>query len=482
MAGPSVRRTGALLAAMSLLSRLSGYLRIAVVAAAIGASGAADPFFAAFRIPDLVFALTAAGSLSAGLVPVIAALRGAGEEERADRVAWSVGTAVVAASAVAAALGILCAGLLTPAATPGFSTAAMEETAALTRILFLSPPLLAASAVAAALLVARERFFVQAAAPLLYNAAAIAAAVIAAAVAGDASLVAWGVVAGAGAHLAVHLLALRRAGVALRPRLEMGDPEVRRAVRLLLPRAAAIGAAQLMAAAAVAVASGGPAGTVSAYSVALSVAALPVALIGTSIGSALLPRVARLRGAGDHVAADREAAQAFAAVTPLLAAAAVGAALYAPEIAAVVLPAAAEAARGAMAAVLPQIAPGFLLHGLMAVAVRLRFAAGDGRSPLIAAAWASAAAVGVAMVAAPANAGLVYSASAAVQFALLLRGGGLGADIVLPPAARRPAAVALALTAAPAALALLLGLPRPLLPAAIAAGAGPLLLLRRLRG
>ena len=56
----STARNSSVLAAGALASRIAGWARITVLIAVFGATGTLDPFLAAFRIPDIVFALVAA--------------------------------------------------------------------------------------------------------------------------------------------------------------------------------------------------------------------------------------------------------------------------------------------------------------------------------------------------------------------------------------------------------------------------------------
>ena len=479
----SVQHTGAFLGAMTAASRVIGYGRTVLLAALFGASGALDPFFAAFRLPDLLFQMAAAGSLSAGLVPVIASLRGAGEPERADRVAVSVGLIVVLLTATFALVGIIAAELVAPLIAPGFDGARQAEMINLSRLLFCSPVLIAISAVASALIVARERFVAQSFAPLLYNVAIIAAALLA--TAGGGTAIAVGVIVGAGLHAGLHLVALRRAGVLLRPGFAFADPATRAALGLLVPRALSIGALQVTGSLVVAIASRGEAGTITAYTIAFSLSSLPVAVIGTSIGSALLPRIARLRGAGELHAAAAEARGAITAALPLLVVAGLGLAAYAPEIARLVLFAGEDSAVAALEAILPGIAVATIAYGLIAVLVRLRFAANDGRSPLIGAVAAVVVAAGAGTFVDPSAAALVLSCSGIAQLAGLLlaaRRDPLTMADLVPPAARRVIIVLAGAALLPAVVASLAGLERPFLPlslfAAAAIGLGALLLRR----
>ena len=139
-----------------------------------------DAFFAAFRIPDLIFQLVAAGALSSALVPIVSApARRATSEARA----WRVVSTVI--NLMLVALAIL-AGVALPAGargdrrtiTPGFDDEQLGRTIQLTRIMLLSPIFLAMGAVATSVLNAGGRFAASAVAPIVYNLAIIGGALI----------------------------------------------------------------------------------------------------------------------------------------------------------------------------------------------------------------------------------------------------------------------------------------------------------------
>src|SRR4029077_16626685 len=78
----TLARAGMIVTSAYLASRLLGWLRTAVISSIYGASPDLDAYFAAFRIPDLVFQLVAAGAHSSALIPVVAGLIANQEEAR----------------------------------------------------------------------------------------------------------------------------------------------------------------------------------------------------------------------------------------------------------------------------------------------------------------------------------------------------------------------------------------------------------------
>jgi putative peptidoglycan lipid II flippase len=81
----AIGRNSALLAGAAFASRLLGWVRLTALAVVFGVSGALDPFLAAFRLPDLLYQLIAAGAIASAIVPAVAGLVASGERERASR-------------------------------------------------------------------------------------------------------------------------------------------------------------------------------------------------------------------------------------------------------------------------------------------------------------------------------------------------------------------------------------------------------------
>ena len=62
------------LGAASLVSRLLGLVRDRILAGSFGAGSELDIYYAAFRVPDLVYSLVVLGAISAGFIPVLSAI------------------------------------------------------------------------------------------------------------------------------------------------------------------------------------------------------------------------------------------------------------------------------------------------------------------------------------------------------------------------------------------------------------------------
>jgi putative peptidoglycan lipid II flippase len=284
-------RAGLIVSGAFLVSRILGWVRLVVFAQLFDAAQL-DPFFAAFRIPDLIFQLVAAGALSSALIPIVASLLERDDEAHAWRVVSTVINLMLIALAALAAVLFLLAPAVMRVIAPGFEGESLEQTIVLTRIMLLSPIFLSMGAVATSVLNAGGRFAASAVAPSVYNLAIIGGALFLAPTFGVTGL-AIGVVAGSLGHLLVQVQPLRRLGFRYEPRIDRDDPESRRALLLMAPRAFGLGASQITFIVVTALASTVSLGAVTDFNYAFILLQIPIGVIGVPLGIVLLPSLSR---------------------------------------------------------------------------------------------------------------------------------------------------------------------------------------------
>lgn len=297
-AGRALVRAGLVVTGAFFVSRALGWVRLVVIGTTFGVQGALDPFFAAFRLPDLIFQLVAAGALESALIPTIATLLARDEQARAWRVVSSVTNLMLAGLAVLAGMLFVLAPVVVPAVTPGFDAAQTATTVDLTRVMLVSPIFLALGSVATSVLNARGRFAASVLAPIVYNLAIIGGALFLAPSMGVMGL-AVGVAAGSVCHLGIQLRPLfGRTRFEYHPRVDLADPEARTTILLLIPRAIGLGGAQLQLLAATTIASTLAAGTISAFTIAFTVFQIPIGTLGVPLGVVALPALSQRLASG----------------------------------------------------------------------------------------------------------------------------------------------------------------------------------------
>jgi len=380
----ALARAGLVVSGAFLAARVLGWVRLAVIANVFGATADLDAFIAAFRIPDLMFQLVAAGALSAALIPVVAGVLHSDGEARAWRIVSSVANLMLVALLVLAAIVLVTADRLVPLFTQGFDPQTMARTVELTRIMLLSPILLALGAVATSVLNARGRFAAAAIAPIAYNLAIIGAVLVLGPSMGVAG-VAVGVVAGSAGHVLVQLPPLRAIGFRYVPRIDLSDGAARRALALMGPRAIGLGASQITFVVTTALATTIGVGALTAFTVAFTLLQIPIGVIGVPLGVVLFPSLSREVASGNHEEFVGLLTRAMRLLTFVMLPIAALAAILRLEAVAVLFGGLGPAAIELTAAALLAFLVGLLAHTLIGVFARAFYAHQDTRTPVMAA-------------------------------------------------------------------------------------------------
>jgi putative peptidoglycan lipid II flippase len=297
----ALARAGLIVSGAFLISRVLGWVRVVVIVNGSLSGSDLDSFFSAFRLPDLIFQLVAAGALSSAVIPVVSSLLATGETARAWRVVSTIANLLLAALLVLALVIFIAAPWIIPIITPGFTQAQWDEIVGLTRIMVLSPIFLALGSLATSVLNARGRFAAAAVAPIVYNLAIIGAAWFLVPIWGVTGL-AIGVVAGAIGHLAVQLAPLRALGFRYDRQVDTKDPEARQALKLMAPRALGLGVTQITFLVMTLLASTMGTGAVTAFNVAFTLLQIPIGVIGVPLGVVVLPSLSREAAVGSATA------------------------------------------------------------------------------------------------------------------------------------------------------------------------------------
>ncbi len=290
-----------LLALFALLSQLLALLRDRTFAHVFGAGLELDMYFAAFRVPDLVFAFLTIFVSSFALIPL---LTRAAPEVRRDILGSVLSIFGVFAILVSGALFILMP-IIVPHLFPGFSLSAAHETIALARVMLLQPIFLGLSAIAASWVQATRKFILFALAPIFYNVGIIIGVLVFYPSIGLIGL-AWGVVLGAALHLVVQATPLIDTRVLFpKERMRFNDI-VRNVIAPSVPRSLSLMANQSLLVAFASVASLISQGSIAAHTLAWNLSTVPVTVLAVSYASALFPSLSELYQRADRVGFIRE--------------------------------------------------------------------------------------------------------------------------------------------------------------------------------
>jgi putative peptidoglycan lipid II flippase len=295
-----------LVASGMLLSRIAGLVRESVFAHYFGNSDAADAFKAAFRIPNILQNLFGEGVLSASFIPVYSRLLGAGDEEHANALAWTLGAILSLVISVLVLVGVAAAPWLIDAIAPGFHGAKRELTVVLVRVLFPGAGLLVMSAWCLGVLNSHHRFFASYTAPVAWNLAIIGFLLYYGPHRSQerlAILTAWGSVVGSALQVGVQLPQAFRLAGRLRVEFQRTVEALRAVLNNFLPIVTGRGVVQISAYIDNLLASLLPTGAVAALNYAQILYLLPVSLFGMSVAAAELPGMSRASGTPEEIAA-----------------------------------------------------------------------------------------------------------------------------------------------------------------------------------
>ncbi|MFZ2167915.1 MAG: lipid II flippase MurJ [Minisyncoccia bacterium] len=273
-----------LLAALTLASQALALLRDRTFAHTFGAGQVLDLYYAAFRVPDLVFALVSSLVSAYVLIPRITGM----DRESTRRLLSESATFLFGlGGALCAVLAVFMPQFLA-LLYPDFAQSAHQgEFILLARILLLQPILLGLSGVLGSVTQVHRRFTLFAISPVLYNIGIILGAVLFYPLWGLPGI-GLGVVLGAIAYLAVNIPVVIEAGVLPRFRLPTFTL-MSSVVRDSIPRSLALGMGSVTALALTAMASRIGTGAISVFTFASNLEAVPLALIGSSYAVAAFP-------------------------------------------------------------------------------------------------------------------------------------------------------------------------------------------------
>ncbi|MEU8267810.1 murein biosynthesis integral membrane protein MurJ [Sphaerisporangium sp. NPDC049002] len=306
-------RASAVMAAGTMVSRLTGFVRTAVLASAIGVAALGDAYNVAYTIPFILFDLLIGGVLSSVIVPMIVKAQkhdadgGRAYEQRL----MTVATMALLAIAV---LGVLCAPLLIALLTTDLDPRSAQVATTLARFILPQIAFFGIGAIAGAILNTRDRFAAPMWAPVLNNLVVIAVGLfyhfvshaggdIEAVTSSDLALLGIGTTAGIVIQSIVLIVAVHRVGFRFVPRFDLRNARLGEMGRAGVWTLAFVGFNQVgyivttnLATGATAKALEQKAGHVAgiaSYSYAFQLFQLPYGIIAVSVITAMLPRMSR---------------------------------------------------------------------------------------------------------------------------------------------------------------------------------------------
>ncbi|MFH1611881.1 MAG: murein biosynthesis integral membrane protein MurJ [bacterium] len=285
----TITMAAVVLGAASFLSRLIGLFRDRILLNMFGTGRELDIYYAAFRIPDFVYAFFILGVISAGFVPVFIHYLQKDKEK-----SWYLANNIL--NLIAIVLIVVCLVLvffvpyIVHLVAPGFEKESADMTIKLARIMFLSPIFLGISAVFSGILQSFRRFLIYSLAPIMYNLGIIFGALFLVKYFGLIGL-AYGVVLGAFCHMMIQIPTAIFCGYKWRPILNLKFDGLKRVLKLMPPRFLSLIFYQITFWVFTAIASLLAVGSIVIYNTAYNIFSFPLGIFALSYAVAAFPKL-----------------------------------------------------------------------------------------------------------------------------------------------------------------------------------------------
>lgn len=288
----------------TLGSRLFGFARETLMAAALGTGPMADAFYAAFRFPNLFRRLFAEGAFNAAFVPLFAKEIEGGGRDAAKRFSEEVfGVLFTVLLLITIVMELAMPLIVRTIIAPGFDagTEKYDVTVKLAIVMFPYLMCMSLTAMLSGMLNSLHHYFAAAVAPIFLNVAMIGALLYALWSGADplttAWYLSWGVLVAGLLQMAVLYAGVRHAGMSIGFRRPRWTPNVKRLLVLALPAAVTGGITQINQIIGQMIASTKE-GAIAALQYADRLYQLPLGVVGIAVGVVLLPELSRALRAG----------------------------------------------------------------------------------------------------------------------------------------------------------------------------------------
>lgn len=276
---------------LTLASQVLALLRDRTFAHSFGAGQILDLYYAAFRVPDLVFALVASLVSAYVLIP---RLTGASSEETKKLLSESITFLIIAGGVLCLVLAVFAPHLLFFIYPEFVASPYRDAFVLLARILLVQPIILGISGIVTSTSQVNHRFVLYALSPVLYNLGIILGTVVLYPLWGLPGI-GVGVLVGAVGNVIIHIPMLRQLSIMPTwrwPRWQTMLPIVQDSI----PRSLALGMGSATAFALTVLAARLSEGSISLFTLAGNLEAVPLSLIGASYAVAAFPALSASAG------------------------------------------------------------------------------------------------------------------------------------------------------------------------------------------
>ena len=294
----NMNQAALLLGVFTLLSQVLALIRDRSLAHFIGPSAGLDAYYAAFRIPDLIFISIASLASITVLIPfIVAKMRGEEVTEEAKKFLNDVFTVFFLALILVAAIAFFLMPHLVFFIAPGFTHTMQMKVVWMSRIMLLSPIFMGLSNLFGTVTQLFRKFFIFSLSPVFYNLGIIFGIIILYPIFGIYGL-AFGVVIGALLHMLIQVVAALVCGLSPKFSFSINFKDIRKAILTSFPRTIGLAMNSISLIVIVALASYLKSGSISIFNFSYNLQTVPLNIIGVSYAVAAFPTMAKSFTAG----------------------------------------------------------------------------------------------------------------------------------------------------------------------------------------
>jgi putative peptidoglycan lipid II flippase len=295
----SINQAALLMGCFTLVSQILALFRDRFIAHFIGPTPSLDAYYAAFRVPDLIFICIASLASITVIIPfIVAKMDGEKVTDAARKYLNDIFTVFFVLMLVVALIAFFLMPHLVFFIAPGFTPIYQAKVILLSRIMLLSPILMGLSNLFGSLTQLFHKFFIFSLSPIFYNLGIIFGVLFLYPVFGIYGL-ALGVALGAFLHFAIQAFASHNSGFTPKFSSSVNFKDIKHVAMTSLPRTLGMAFNSISLICIIALASFLKSGSISIFNFAFNLQSVPLNIIGISYAVAAFPSLTKSFSSGN---------------------------------------------------------------------------------------------------------------------------------------------------------------------------------------
>jgi len=289
----NMNQAALLLGFFTLLSQILALFRDRSLAHFIGPGAVLDTYYAAFRVPDLIFISIASLASITVLIPfIVAKMNGEEVTKEAKKFLNDIFTVFFIALVLVALVAFFLMPHLVFFIAPGFTRAMQMKVVWMSRIMLLSPIFMGLSNLFGTVTQLFRKFFIFSLSPVFYNLGIIFGVMVLYPFFGIYGL-AMGVALGAFMHMLIQVIASLVCGLSPRFSFSIDFKDIKKAILISFPRTLGLAMNSISLIVIIALASFLKSGSISIFNFSYNLQTVPLNIIGVSYAVAAFPTMAK---------------------------------------------------------------------------------------------------------------------------------------------------------------------------------------------